>query len=246
MIEAALERGFNRLGFSSHAMFPAKESFTLDPARASDYVAELRALAAEFRGRLEVLCGFEADYLAGVTTPDRGTYAAFAPDYLIGSIHWVRAADGAAVAVDESPETLAAGIAAHFGGRADVFVKAYHRTLREMVGAFDFDVVGHPDLYRKFNARAPFFDESAAWHREEIERTAAAIAGSGKIVEVNTGAIGRGWLDDAYPSAFFRGELRRRGVKFVLDSDAHSAAGLDAAFDRFAAAEEFIEIGGAR
>ena len=93
MVEAALARGFVRLGFTSHAMFPAAESFTLAPERAKDYVAEIRALAEEYRGRIEILCGFEADYLPGVTAPDRARYAEWAPDYLIGSIHWVRAAD---------------------------------------------------------------------------------------------------------------------------------------------------------
>ena len=62
------------------------------------------------------------------------------------------------------------------------------------------------------------------------------------MVEVNTGAISRGWLDDAYPSAEFRAMLRERGVKFVLNSDSHAADTLDCAFDRFAAAENFAEF----
>ena len=59
-------------------------------------------------------------------------------------------------------------------------------------------------------------------------------------MEVNTGGIARGWMDDAYPSPFFRALLRARGVRFVLSSDAHSREGLDCAFDRFASAEDFV------
>ena len=55
----------------------------------------------------------------------------------------------------------------------------------------------------------------------------------GKIVEINTGAIARGWMDDVYPSAAFRALLRARGVRFLLGSDAHAAAGIDCAFERY-------------
>ena len=36
-------------------------------------------------------------------------------------------------------------------------------------------------------------------------------------------------------------ELRERGVKFILSSDSHAADTLDCAFDRFAAAEAYVE-----
>ena len=111
-----------------------------------------------------------------------------------------------------------------------------------MVRRFDFDVVGHPDLCRKFNTKHPYFDEGAEWYREELALTADAIAASGKIVEVNTGAISRGWMEDAYPSAPFRALLRERGVRFILSSDSHAADTLDCAFDRFAAAETYLAV----
>ena len=69
---------------------------------------------------------------------------------------------------------------------------------------------------------------------------ADAVAASGKLVEMNTGAISRGWLNDAYPSATFRDILRKRNVRFVLNSDSHTADTLDCAFDRFADAEDFV------
>ena len=96
---------------------------------------------------------------------------------------------------------------------------------------------------RKFNVKHPYFDEAAAWYLAETERTADAIAASGKLVEVNTGAIARGWLDDAYPSPAFRALLRARGVRFVLSSDAHAADAVDCAFDRFANEEAYERIG---
>ena len=245
-ILAAIAKGFDEIGFSSHAMLPGRLlDWTLDGTRGAAYAAEVRSLARKYAGRIRVRCGVEADFLPGGgdrAEPSREAYAAIAPDYIIGSVHFVRAADGAAVCVDKSPEDLAAGIAAHFGGDAREFVRAYYAQVREMLARFPVDIAGHLDLPRKFNARHPYFDENAAWHLAELEETADAAARSGALVEVNTGAISRGWLDDAYPSKTFRDMLRSRGARFVLSSDAHRADAIDCAFDVFGGAERYERL----
>ena len=241
VILSAIGKGFAEIGFSSHSTYPDDNACTVPSAKLADYFADVRNLSAKYGDRIRVLCGVEADYIPGSTDPDRSRYAAFAPDYIIGSVHYVIAADGARVPVDHAPPLLREGIEAHFGGDVEAYIRAYFAQERDMVGAFDFDVVGHPDLVRKFNVKSPYFSESAPWYREELEITADAIAASGKIVEVNTGAISRGWLDDAYPSAAFRAMLRERGVKFILSADSHAADTLDCAFDRFSAAEDFVQ-----
>ena len=240
MVESALAKGFSAIGFSSHASFPESVRGVLDPEKGADYAAEIRSLAREYADCIPVSLGVEADYIPGVTAPEPKRYAALGLDYLIGSVHYVIAPDGVRVSVDDTPEKLAEGIAAQFGGSAEAFVRAYFRQQRDMVARFDFDIVGHLDLVRKFNAKHPYFDEGADWYREELVRTADAVAASGKLVEVNTGAISRGWLDDAYPSKPFRDLLRARGVRFLLSSDAHAADAIDCAFDRFAEAEAWF------
>ena len=253
MVLAAIEKGFAELGFSSHAMFPEAElGWTLTEAKIVPYFREIRGLARRHAGEIGILCGVEADYVPGPAAgggaasggagaaPDRAVYARFAPDYVIGSVHFVTAPDGFRIPVDMSPDSLFCGIIDHFGGDAEAFVKEYFRLEREMAAKFDFDLVGHPDLVRKFNAKHPWLDENAPWYLDELERTADALAASGKPVEVNTGAISRGWMDDVYPSRRFRDALRSRGVRFVLSSDAHSAHALDCAFDRFGGCEDFV------
>jgi len=240
MIQAAIARGFETIGFSSHAMLPQDDvDWVLTPEKALRYAREIRTLAEEFKDRIRVLCGVEADYIPGGATPSHAAYAAIAPDYIIGSVHFIKAPDGVVFAFDHTPQILMNSIFDHFAGNAVAFVKAYFAAVRESVSRFDFEIVGHPDLVRKFNAKNPYFDEKADWYREELEKTADAIAASGKIVEVNTGAISRGWLNDAYPSPAFRKLLRDRGVRFVLSSDAHAADGIDCAFDRFGEVEKF-------
>jgi len=240
MIQAAIAKGFETIGFSSHAMLPQDDvDWVLTPEKAPRYAREIRTLADEFKGLIRVLCGVEADYIPGGATPSHAAYAGIAPDYIIGSIHFIKAPDGTVFAIDHTPQILTDGIRDRFDGDSAAFVKAYFAAVREMVSSFDFEIVGHPDLVRKFNVKNPFFDEKADWYREELEKTADAVAASGKIVEVNTGAISRGWLNDAYPSPTFRKLLRDRGVRFVLSSDAHAADAIDCAFERFENAEKF-------
>lgn len=241
VILAAIGKGFSAIGFSSHAMLPENElDWVLIPGKAEAYAEEIRTLAGKYSDRIKVLCGVEADYIPGGANPDRATYASINPDYIIGSVHFVKAPDGASVAVDMSAENLFEGIREHFGGSVEAYIRAYFAQEREMIEKFDFDIIAHPDLVRKFNFRNPYFDENAAWYAEELVKTADVIAASGKIAEVNTGAISRGWIDDAYPSRPFRDLLRGRGVKFILNSDAHSADAIDCAFDRFGNSENFL------
>ena len=240
MVSSALEKGFDAIGFSSHALLPASDPWTLQPDTVDAYVADIRALAEKYKDRISILCGIEADFITGKSRPDRSVYARLGLDYLIGSIHEV-VSGGVRVPVDHKPELLADGIARPFGGDAQAFIRAYFAAQREMAATCDFAIIGHPDLVRKFNGTLRYFDESADWYREELRLTADAFAASGKLVEVNTGGISRGWIDDAYPSPFFRQLLRERGVRFILSSDAHAASAIDCAFDRFGAAENYVD-----
>lgn len=242
VVLSAIEKGFAAIGFSSHATFPELDPCALKLESGTAYASEIRALGVRYAAQIKVLLGVEADYIPSVTTPERSRYADLGLDYLIGSIHYVVADDGGRVPVDHTPELLAAGIRDHFAGNVEQYVRCYFRQVRDMVTQFDFDIIGHLDLVRKFNTKFPYFDESADWYREELILTADAVAGSGKLAEVNTGAISRGWMDDVYPSQAFRDLLRVRGVRFVLSSDAHTAATVDCAFDRFGQSETYVSF----
>lgn len=91
MIVGAIERGFAAIGFTSHAMFPYFESWSLGPQAAKDYVSCVRAAAEKYSKYIKVYCGLETDYLPGVTTPEQSRYAEYGLDYIIGSLHWVLA-----------------------------------------------------------------------------------------------------------------------------------------------------------
>ena len=134
MIQAAVAKGFEVIGFSSHAMLPESDTdWVLTPEKAPRYLREIRALGEEFKDQIRVLCGVEADYVPGGANPDRSTYAAIFPDYIIGSIHFVVAPDGARVPVDHEPQLLADGIRDHFAGKLETRLR---RALGQRARAF--------------------------------------------------------------------------------------------------------------
>jgi len=236
MIRAAIDAGMTDIGFSAHTAWPFAAEWHLPPGEYGAYAAEVRGLAGAYAGKIRVYRGFEADYLPGMSAPDRGIYARFSPDYLIGSVHYAGTDDPRRACepwtVDGPTEDVAATLQRCFDGDGRRAVTRYFELLREMAATCAFDIVGHADLPRKRNGALKFFDESSPWYRSELVRTADALAAAGKIVEINTGGISRGAMDDVYPSEEFLALLAERGVRITVNSDAHATGDLTAAYDR--------------
>ena len=57
-----------------------------------------------------------------------------------------------------------------------------------------------------------------------------ALVSAGKIFEVNTGAISRGWRTAPYPSRWALEQLKRRSARVTISSDSHSIDTVDCAF----------------
>ena len=57
-----------------------------------------------------------------------------------------------------------------------------------------------------------------------------ALVSAGKIFEVNTGAISRGWRTAPYPSRWALEQLKRRSARVTISSDSHSTDTVDCAF----------------
>lgn len=232
LVHAALDCGMTVLGFSGHSMYPFSTDWHIAVQSHDDYCAEICRLQTAFADRLRILLGFEADYLAPVACPRFERYAAFSPDYLIGSVHYVVAPNGSgAFTVDSSAHELVRDIRAFFGGDARTAVCAYFAAEREMLTKGDFSIIAHPDLVRKYNASLRLFDETDEWYKRELRATAEAIARAGVIAEINTGGMVRAGMQSPYPSAYFLSLLHERGVPVAINSDAHCARDIAAHLD---------------
>lgn len=230
MVQVAIERGFSMLGFSSHSLYPFSLEGNLNHTEHESYANEILRLKKQYADRLEIFLGFEADYIPGICCPRFENYAAFNPDFLIGSVHFIPNSTQI-FGVDNTPDDLAGGIKNVFGGDVQKTVSRYFSLQREMLERGDFTIIGHPDLIRKFNGKMHLFSETEEWYKKEVQATAQAIAKAGVIAEINTGAISRGHMNEPYPSDYFLSILHELQVPITISSDAHFADGIDCAFE---------------
>lgn len=223
MAEAACAQGLRVLGFSGHSYVP-RDDFGIRPEALPGYIAEIRALQREYAGRLTILCGLETDENAPPLE-----LRVF--DYVIGSAHTVRDPAGRVYTVDSTPEEFARAIDEGFGGDALALAAAYYAQLNRYVLALRPTIVGHFDLIRKFNAGNRFFDEDGDAYRAIASQALAPLLRANLVLEVNTGAIARGWREDPYPADFLLRQIREAGGRVVITADAHAADALTCAFD---------------
>lgn len=240
MVQEAIACGFQVFGFSAHSVHPFASDWHLPIARIPDYVAEIQRLREQYQEQIEILCGFEADYLPPLSDAIQAPYRAMGADYLIGSLHYL-VTDTGCFTVDDSAKNVAAGIETHFKGDGKKAVQAYFATQRDMIGLGGFEILGHADVVRRRNRELRFFDEEAQWYKAELEETAKAVARSGVIVEINTGGMARKNTTTPYPSPHFLSLLAKREVPITINSDVHNSGYLDYGFE--AARQEALDAG---
>jgi len=89
MVKEAIACGLSVLGFSGHSIYPFASDWHIPIDRIPAYVAEIRRLQEAYKDKIEILCGFEADYLPPISSAPQAPYRALGADYLIGSLHYL-------------------------------------------------------------------------------------------------------------------------------------------------------------
>ena len=225
LVLAALSKGMTALGFSGHSHMAFDGDWNMNAETAAQYRAEIARLKEKYAGQIEILCGVEQDIFSDAPTEGY--------DYVIGSVHYVKTG-GKYVAVDLSREDFRRGAETYFGGDCYAFAEAYFDTVARVADVTGCGIIGHFDLFAKFNGGGDLFDESHPRYVTAWQKAADALLKSGKVFEVNTGAIARGYRVEPYPAAPIFRYLRERGARFLLSSDAHSADTLCFAFEKWA------------
>lgn len=234
MVLSAISSGIKFLGFSSHAMWPfVFDDSYLSQADYNSYCNEVRALAKKFCNEINISLGFEADYIdykEQKTVPSFEQYSDFCPDFLIGSVHFIFNEEGM-FPMDWSADRLANGIKMFYGGNVKNAVQRYFEEERQMLEKGNFDILGHCDLIRKFNGSGAFFDETEEWYKSEIKALVEAMSRNGCLVELNTGALARGY-QALYPGEYCLELMKAKNIPIIINSDCHNAQNIDFAFDK--------------
>lgn len=224
MAEGAIRKGLRSIGFSVHSPLPFENCWACREEQLPEFLSEAMLLREEMKDRLRIYIGVEFD---GESCLDLSRF-----DYVIGSLHHIRCGD-VLRAVDESAETNRE-IAAYFGS-ADRAAEAYFAQYDAIAENPGVDIVGHFDLLTKFNEQDPLFDPASPCCLAAAESAMRKLAEAGKIFELNTGAISRGYRTVPYPAEHLLKMLAAMGGKITLNSDAHSAEHLGFRFEEAAA-----------
>lgn len=229
MAWAAYEAGAVSFGASGHSHTPAPvdEGCTL-PLDLTVYREEVLRLREEFAGRMDVLLGIELDSRSDM---------AFSPadfDYWIGSVHHLYDGEtGAYHSVDYTPDALVQGCRALCGGDFLTMAELYFKDVAQMAARRP-TILGHIDLITKFNGDGRFFDGDHPRYRSAALEALHAADPAETLLEINTGAMSRGWRSAPYPALLLLKEWRAMGGRVILTADAHSAEAIVYGYDEAA------------
>ena len=232
MIQKAKELGFTSLGFSGHGEQGFDSKFAMDDGRELAYVQELRSL--QQTEDLRIWVGVEEDILAPELVKARHRKQL---DYVLCSSHYVHNPDGTPakmdgewVAIDGSSAQMRQYVDRFMDGDGLAMVRHYYDTFCAALRAQRVDVIGHFDLIRKNAVKAKLFDENDPAYRRIALDALESIRGVG-VLEVNTGAMARGYMETPYPTLALLGAWREMGGEVTITSDCHRAEYLDFGFD---------------
>ena len=199
-IEAALSIGMKTLGFADHVpyAFPGGyvSSFRMEQEKTQEYVRTLLALREEYRGRIEILIGFEAEYYPALFAENLRFLQQFPIDYLILGQHLTK------------NEYDGFYVGAPFSDGATLHAWVDQVTEGLSTGCFSY--LAHPDL--------PQFCGEDAVYCAEMERLCRFCAAEYIPLEINLLGLRGG---RCYPSERFFRLAAKAGAKAVIGCDAH-------------------------
>ena len=133
--------------------------------------------------------------------------------------------------IDGKPERLQKYVDDYCGGDGMEMARRYFALLQDYVVSWKPPIIAHFDLIRKNNAVLRLYDEESAEYRMMALDALRPMADAGALLEVNTGAIARGYLTTPYPAPFLLKAWKEWGGEVIVNSDCHDMRYLDIHFD---------------
>lgn len=222
MVLAAIEKGFDSIGFSGHSYVDVFADFAMDEKKTADYRRDIACLQKKYADKIKIFCGLEKD---NYTPMDVSGF-----DYLIGAVHCMKKGE-AVLFLDWNIDDVKKNIAQHFDGDSVAYARHYFQAVAELPNYGSFDILAHFDLLTKFCEIEPILDQEDPAYRKAAIEALETLAGKVPFFEVNTGAISRGYRTTPYPAPFIVKEMKRLGFLPVITSDCHDRNHLDCGYD---------------
>lgn len=208
-VEQAVKLGLAEYGIADHAPMPNEpfDDWRMKWADLPQYEEWIsRAQNAAQPHHLAIRTGLECDWIPGIEPWITHLKTIRPWDYLIGSLHYLDD-----LAEFDNP------LKKDFWNHVDIHQawKRYWEMYADMAKSALFQIMGHPDLIKKFK----FYPKGDL--RTYYEPAIEAIAKSGSAIEINTA----GWFkecEEQYPALDFLIMANQAGIPLVINSDAHA------------------------
>jgi len=200
-IQSAIKSHTKVFGFSDHAPMDFDPKYRMKFEDMQGYEKEVLNAKEQFKNEIEVLLGYEVDYLKGHI--DKRVLNADV-DYLIGSVHFI---EGWGF---DNPEFIGKWDEQDI----DEIWQKYFDTIEEMANTKLFDIVGHLDLIKVFKFMPKGNIVKMAF------KALLAIQASGMVLELNVAGY-RKKVKEPYPSRELLEVAFTLNIPITFSSDAH-------------------------
>ena len=212
LVLQAISLGCPEIGFTSHSFTDFDDSYCMTLEGTQAYIAQVRSLQEKYRDQIKVYLGVEQDFYSETSTQDY--------DYAIGSVHYVKK-DGVYLSIDESKENQIRFVQEHYGGDWYAFAEDYFATVAQVYEKTGCRIIAHFDLLTKFNSKGDLFDTGHPRYVAAAEKALENLMRSPAALEINYGAIARGYTEMPYPESWVVSKWLAAGKKVCYSSDCH-------------------------
>ncbi|MDQ6967699.1 MAG: histidinol-phosphatase HisJ family protein [Mariprofundaceae bacterium] len=221
--DMAIRLGLKEIGMSDHSPMPDgfDAAWRMAAEELPDYLMEVEGVRDELVSKLSVRVGLEADFHPGTEEAVQAMIDGYAWDYVMGSVHYI--GDWAFDNPDEEKHWQHVNV-------EDAYCDYFDLVARSAATGM-FDIIGHPDLIKKFGQRAPK-NSKRVDHAESL--MLEAVQASNTVLEISSAGL-RKPVGEIYPHTRIVKKAAAMGIAFCFGSDAHAPVevgyGMDACLD---------------
>lgn len=236
ILETACAKGFSAIGFTSHAplIIPRCDDplltyhWLMSQDKLATYIEEVRLLGLEYKNRIKVFLGLEADYFDDEHSP--AYWKPYGLDYCVGSIHFLPSKLHRCpfLQFDSAGKCMQLLLEEYGGGEG--FYRACFQQNMRMIRTKSIDILGHMDLFNKSNQNDELFSRRDPKYIQAAEEVMLCAKENNVVIEINTGYMARRGFTEPFPSYDLIQAGANLGIRFCMNSDCHRKAQIDFAF----------------
>ncbi len=237
-IKKAIDKKLDLIGISDHFPYEYLKSssilieevpyqeYAMSLNEVDLYLSSIQKLKEIYKNKIQLRVAFEVDYFKSqesflnLQIKNRLNNL----DYILGSVHILHG-KSKLFAVDDRRFL---SMYKEYESIDNIYLEYYHK-LQDMINSeeFDFDVVSHFDLPKKYKKRA--IDKELVMN--EVIKTLELIKRRDLTIEINTGGL-RKEIKEQYPSFEIIEKMYELDIPILLGSDAHHPNDLGYKFNK--------------